>query len=255
VKIFEQPFKQETFKDLFTTLDQHCTINDDEPDSIFLLAYLFFSQGNYQLAVDYFTDSQILKVNSLASWFIEMLAESPYKVLPTNNAATKALYALEKAQKYLKQLHYETAQVEFKRAFNNLTGADNLKALSGLLVCLFQAASQALSVQNRADFYSNCADYLRRYLISIGDNAWKDFKINLQDTFPSKDDYTQAKKILTEHTKERTVDFEAHYFQAFVNYFEKKYLDAYNSFKKYLNTMNRDSNPEVHYFMAACKNP
>ena len=256
IKIFEYLFKEKTFSANFEKLDQFCILNDNDADAVFLLAYLNFSQGNHQNCADLFSEVKVLNANPLADWYLTLLAKLPYKVKPNSDPKVKAKKTLKKAASLLKKQKYKLARIEFQKAYrNDLTDAENVKALSGLLVCLFYEATDSIGLNSRSDYYSTCSDYLRKYLQSQDESKWKSFKLDLIKTFPKRKDYEKARKTLINHTLVKNVDFEAFYFRAFIHYFEKKYTDAVASFDIYLNTMNRDINPEVYYFRGASKHP
>ncbi|MCK5342383.1 MAG: hypothetical protein KAR20_03215, partial [Candidatus Heimdallarchaeota archaeon] len=83
---------------------------------------------------------------------------------------------------------------------------------------------------------------------------WKDFTLEFSTKFTLKEDYTTALKTMKNHTKRKPLDFEAHYFLAFVYYFDKKWKDAKESFEKFMINQKDRKTLEVDYFIAACEN-
>ena len=251
-QVFEAPFADDAFDPALRNLAAHVRRTPTDRGARFVLGYLRFSAGDYIGALEHFTlvinDQSDGATFPIAEWFVNLLVQPPFNADRADPSARAARIVAE-GNKLLADKLYETASLEFQRAYE-LTPTDAI--LVDLLAALWlRAAEDDYTPDQRVDVFRRMANALRHHILSRDRDTWINLKLDFNRVLAA--DAKRCRAVLDTHVRNKPADFNSWYFRAFVNYFDRDWSECLRSFGEYKATARDAPTSEFEFFRAGAR--
>ncbi|MGE3850885.1 MAG: hypothetical protein AB7K09_04010 [Planctomycetota bacterium] len=251
-QVFEAPFAEGAFDGYLRSLSSFVRQTPADRQARFLLAYLQFSARDYIGSFENFTavvrDAPGDMSFPLADWFINLLVKPPFNA-DRADPSVRAERIVAEGNKLLADKLYETAALEFQRAYE-LTPTDAV--LTRLIGAQWLRASEDdYSPDMRVEVFRRIATGLRAHILARDKEQWINFRPEFDTVLGA--GAKRCRDILNLHVRNKPADFNAWYFRAFVNYFDKNWSECLRSFGEYKDTAREEPTGEFDWFRAGAR--